>query len=144
MRRVGHFAVRGQAIRQVEVPGDGKYALLQAGANRFLILDVSDPAKPNLVLEEKRHGLLYGDQMMRGLVDDRYISVFWHVSGLHWYDLKAKDGPAFTNDIYPHRIGAANGYVAFGDKAFATLRGGYICLDRKERQSPEAFAKLSN
>jgi len=131
---VGSFEFSNQAIRQVEVPGDGQHALLQAGANRFLILNVSDPGAPELVLEESRHGLLYGDQMMRGLVDDRYTSVFWHVSGLHWYDLKAKPVPIFSGDIYPERLGSSNGFAAFQNKALATARGGYLILDRKEKR----------
>jgi hypothetical protein len=127
---VGHFEFNKQAIRQVEVPGDGKFALLQAGANRFLILDVSDPANPALVLEEARHGLLYGDQTMRGLLEGRYTSVFWHVSGLHWYDLQAKPKPVFSGDRYPERLGSSNGFVAFEGSALATTRGGYLLLDR--------------
>lgn len=131
---VSHFDFSNQAIRQVEVPGDGRHALLQAGANRFLILDVTDPGDPELVLEESRHGLLYGDQMMRGLVDDRYTSVFWHVSGLHWYDLKAEPKPIFSGDQFPERLGSSNGFVAFQNKALATTRGGYFILDREEKR----------
>lgn len=131
---VGHFTFSNEAIRQVEVPGDGKFALLQAGASRFLILDVSTPEKPELLLEETRHGLLYGDQMMRGLIDDRYTSVFWHVSGLHWYDLKAKPKPVFSGDQFPERIGSSNGFATFKNQALATTRGGYLLLDREEKR----------
>ncbi|MDF1861639.1 MAG: hypothetical protein P1U87_15590, partial [Verrucomicrobiales bacterium] len=131
---VGHFEFNNQAIRQVEVPGNGNFALLQAGANRFLILDVSDPTAPTLVLEEARHGLLYGDQTLRGLLEDRYTSVFWHVSGLHWYDLRAKPKPVFSGDRYPERLGSSNGFVVFKNGALATRRGGYLLLDRTEKR----------
>lgn len=128
---IGSYSYPPNAVRQVEVPGDGKYVLLQVGASIFHILDVQDPTQPELVLEDKRFGLLYGDQMMRGLVEDRYTTVFWHVSGTHWYDLKA-DPPAFSGNIYPARLGSPNGQVAFDGQSLATTRGGYVLLDREE------------
>ena len=134
LQRIGHLTHGKEAIRQVEVPGDGRLALLQSGASRFLIVDVADPSVPKLVFEEARHGLLYGDQLMRGLVDDRYSGVFWHVAGFHWYDLKSSPAPSFSGDIYPERLGPANGFVAFGDRVLATARGGYLLLDRAERR----------
>jgi hypothetical protein len=136
LKRVGNFIHGRHAIRQVEVPGDGRYVLLQAGANKFLIVDVSDPTEPKLVFEDTRHGLLYGDQLMRGLVDDRFTCVFWHVSGLHWYDLRATPQPAFSEDHYPERIGSSNGMTVFENHTLATVRGGYRLLDH--RQLPAA------
>lgn len=136
LKQIGHYASPPDAIRQVEVPGDGRFVLLQVGASSFHILDVENPTQPKLVLKDSRHGLLYGDQMMRGLVEDRYTTVFWHVSGTHWYDLKA-DPPAFTGDIYPERLGSPNGQVAFGRQSLVTTRGGYVLLDRKESRSIE-------
>ncbi len=127
---LGRFAVPKRAIRQVEVSLDGQHAMIQVGANQFVILDVQDPAEPRQVLKDTRHGLLYGDQMMRGLVHDRYTCVFWHVTGLHWYDLKADPTPAFSENNYPERIGSSNGLIAFQDKTLATIRGGYRLLDR--------------
>ena len=132
--RVGRFELRGAAIRQVETPDSGNRILIQAGANQFYILDVSDPTKPKQLLKDSRHGLLYGDQMMRGLVEDRYTAVHWHVSGTHWYDLKADPLPVFSGDNFAQRIGSKNGLIAVGDKTLATLRGGYVLLDRSERR----------
>ncbi len=132
--QIGHFELPPQAIRQVEVPGDGRYVLVQAGASKFLILDAIDPTQPKLVLEDSRHGLLYGDQMMRGLVEDRYTTVFWHVSGTHWYDLKS-DPPSFTGNIFPERLGSPNGQMALDNQSLATTRGGYVLLDRTEDRS---------
>ena len=126
----GRFQLRDKAIRQVEVSSDGKHAMLQAGANQFFIVDVQDPAHPKQVFKDARHGLLYGDQMMRGQLDDRYACVFWHVSGLHWYDLKAEPTPVFSDNNYPERIGSSNGMVVFQNKTLATIRGGYRLLDR--------------
>lgn len=51
--------------------------MIQIGANQFAILDLQDPAEPRQVLKDTRHGLLYGDQTMRGLVHDRYTCIFW-------------------------------------------------------------------
>jgi len=70
---------------------------------------------------------------MQGLAEDRYACVFWHVSGLHWYDMSNGPAPAYSGDNYPLRIGAANGLVAYQGKTLATLRGDYVLLDRHER-----------
>ena len=140
LKSLGRFEVPKRAIRQVELSPDGRHAMIQVGANQFYILDVQDPSQPRQVLKDTRHGLLYGDQMMRGLIDDRYTCVFWHVSGLHWYDLKAEPTPAFSEKNYPERIGSSNGLIAFQDKTLATIRGGYRLLERSDAiGEPDAF-----
>jgi hypothetical protein len=136
-KRVGRFQLRNTPIRQVETPGSGDRILIQAGANQFYILDVSDPSKAKQLLKDSRPGLLYGDQMMRGLVESRYAAVHWHVSGVYWYDLKADPLPVYSGDNFGHRIGSKNGLIAFGDKTLATVRGGYVLLDRSERRPLE-------
>jgi len=132
--RHGQYRVNDRAIKQVEVPAPGKYALIQVGANTLQIIDISNPAAPERVLNESRPGLLYGDQLMRGLAENRYACVFWHVSGLHWYDISGVSGPSYSGDNCPLRIGAANGLVEYRQKTLATLRGGYLLLDRHERR----------
>ena len=134
LQEIGRYRVAGNAIKQVEVPGDGKYALVQVGVHKIQILDVTDPADPRSVLEDQHPGLLYGDQLMRGLIDDRYTCAFWHVSGLHWYDLKSDGGPRYTGDNFPGRIGSGNGLIAHRGKTLAVTRGGYLLLGRNERR----------
>ncbi len=134
INRLSRFRIPGRAIRQVEAPKTGNHILIQSGANRFGILDVSSPHSVKAVLDEARPGLLYGDQMMRGLVDERYACVFWHVSGLHWYDLKADSVPVFSGDNNSERIGSANGLTAFRGKTLATVRGGFVVLDRRDKR----------
>ncbi len=134
MTLLGKYQVKGQAIKQVEVPAPGNFALIQVGAGQFQIIDITQPASPREVLKESRLGLLYGDQMMRGLAENRFACVFWHVSGLHWYDLHAKPKPVFSGDNIPLRIGAVNGLVEYQNKTLATVRGGYILLNRQDRR----------
>ena len=134
MNEIGRYRVPNNTIRQVEVPGDAKYALLQVGVHKIQIVDVTNPAVPRKVLEDQHPGLLYGDQLMRGLIEDRYTCAFWHVSGLHWYDLKADDGPRYSGENFPGRIGSGNGLIAHAGKTMAITRGGYLLLDRDERR----------
>ncbi len=134
LAEIGRYRVRNNTIRQVEVPGDAKYAIVQIGVHKIQIVDVTNPSAPRKVLEDHHAGLLYGDQLMRGLVEDRYACVFWHVSGLHWYDLKAEGGPRYTTDNFPGRIGSGNGMIAHAGKTLAMTRGGYLLLDRSERR----------
>jgi hypothetical protein len=131
---IGRYRVPNNTIKEVEVPGDGVYAIVQIGVHKIQIIDMTDPAKPRKVLEDQHPGLLYGDQTMRGLIDGRYTCVFWHVSGLHWYDLKADGGPRYTGDNFPGRIGSGNCLIAHQNKTMAITRGGYLLLDRHERR----------
>lgn len=134
-QKTGSFHLPGKAIRQVEVPASTDRVMIQAGANQFYVLDASGAQKPKLIFEDKRHGLLYGDQMMRGLVEDRYAAVFWHVTGTYWYDLLAQPKPIYSGDNFPQRTGSSNGSIAMGKQTLITLRGGYILVDRSERRA---------
>jgi hypothetical protein len=134
LNEIGRYSVTGNTIRQVEVPGDANYAIVQVGVHKIHFVDVTNPADPQMVLEDQHPGLLYGDQLMRGLIDGRYACAFWHVSGLHWYDLKADGGPRYTGDNFPGRIGSGNGLIAHAGKTLAVTRGGYLLLDRDERR----------
>jgi len=134
LNEIGRYRVPKNTIKQIEIPGDGTYAIVQIGVHKIHIVDLTNPAIPRKVLEDQHPGLLYGDQLMRGLVDGRYTCAFWHVSGLHWYDLKAEGGPRYTEDNFPGRIGSGNGLIAHANKTLAITRGGYLLLDRVERR----------
>ena len=136
---VGGYQVRGKPIRQVETPDSGNRIIIQVGGSQFSILDVSDPVKVKPLLTDQQRGLLYGDQMMRGLVEDRYAAIHWHVGGVYWYDLKAKPLPVSTGDNFPVRIGSKNGLIALGDKTLATVRKGYVLLDKSDRGPLDAL-----
>ncbi len=134
LKEIGRYRVPNNTIRHVEVPGDGKYVLVQVGVHKIQIVDTSNPASLQRVMEDQHLGLLYGDQLMRGLIEERYACAFWHVSGLHWYDLKADGRPRYTGDNFPGRIGSGNGLIAHAGRTLATTRGGYLLLDRNERR----------
>ena len=136
LREIGRYRVPNRTVKQVEAPGDGRYALIQVGVHKIQILNLADPAQPRKVLEDQHPGLLYGDQLMRGLIDDRYSCAFWHVSGLHWYDLKADGGPVYTKQNFPGRTGSGNGLIAHNNQTLAVTRGGYLLLDRGDRRQP--------
>ena len=110
---------------------DGQHAMIQIGANQFAILDLQDPAEPRQVLKDTRHGLLYGDQMMRGLVHDRYTCISRHISGLHRYDIKADPTTTFSekkisSSVNPCLIAVTNG-IAFVSNAYE----GMLLLEEK-------------
>lgn len=135
----GRYQPQNRPVKQVVVPPPGKYAMLQVGSTYLHIVDVSQPVEPKLALSDKHHGLLYRHQIMDGLLDDRYACVFWHVSGLYWYDLYGEATPRYTGDNYPQRIGSANGLVPFHGKTLVICRGGYALIERNERRSLHAL-----
>ncbi|MEM7143739.1 MAG: hypothetical protein AAF591_01310 [Verrucomicrobiota bacterium] len=136
LTRLSNYREGDRPIRQVEWP-PGPHALVQEGAGTFKIINLDEPANPELVLTDSHPGLLYGDQTMQGLTDENLACIFWHVSGLHWYDLSPGKKPTYTGDNFPGRTGSPNGLVALGDKTLTTTRGGYLLLDPSERRPLE-------
>ncbi len=128
----GRYRVPGQRIRQVSVPAPEQYALVQVGGQDLHIVDLSTPERPQRVLQDRRLGLLYGHQMLDALVEGRYIAAFWHVSGLHWYDLGNPAGPVYFGQAQPERLGVLDGIATLGDQALVIREGGYVLAKPKQ------------
>jgi hypothetical protein len=133
----GRYRARRATVRQVVIPPPGTYALLHVGASYLHVVDISNPSNATCVLRDTHVGLLVGDQIADGLLESRYACVFWHVSGLHWYDLREGSQPAYTGDSYPYRIGAQNGIAFLEHQALVTYQGKYFLLDREETRPPD-------
>lgn len=133
---LGRYRVPGQRVRHVAVPPPGKYALVEVGGSTLHIVDVSNPAAPKLVLKDVRPGLLYGNQIMDGLIEGRYASVFWHVSGLHWYDLYGGPKPVALGQKQAGRFNPQeNGVTVRDGKALTTRKGGYVIFAHDDPKS---------
>lgn len=131
LTRKGVYDAKGKRVRYVAVPEPGKHALLEVGSGRLHIVDLADPTQPRVVLEDSRHGLFYGYQLLDHLVEGRYAGAFWHVSGLHWYDLST-DPPTYQGNHPTGRFGMTEGLVPFQGKLLATRRRGYVRFDFAE------------
>ncbi len=127
----GRYRVRGRRVRYLTVPAPGRFALAQVGASTLHIVDVSDPQKPRLALEDNQFGLLYGHQVLDGLADGRHAAAYWHVSGIHWYDLGV-DPPRREPQLATGRVSMLDGLALHRGQLLSPRRGGYILLDRSE------------
>ncbi|MEW6357854.1 MAG: hypothetical protein AB1696_16085 [Planctomycetota bacterium] len=137
MKTIGRFRVRGQLVKQVVVPKQGKYALLDVGRDSLYIIDITDPTNPTKVLKDSHLGLLYGYQISTDLFEDRYACCLWHVTGYYWYDLYGGPTPVYSGDNYPERTGAQNGIAVLPngkDGLMTTSRGTYAIVNRQERR----------
>jgi hypothetical protein len=123
-----------QTVRHVTIPEPGKYALLQGGSSHLYLVDISIPDAPVIVLKDQQHGLLYTDQFSDNLIQQRYASVFWHVSGFYWYDLLHRPKPVRTDHRYAERIGSKNGITIWRDQILTIARGGYYLLEMGEQR----------
>jgi hypothetical protein len=141
LTKIGGYRAGDVTIRQVVIPPPGKYALLHVGSSALHIVDVSNPADVKCVLKDTRTGLLYGDQIADGLLEGRYACVFWHVSGLYWYDLYGGAKPVYTGDNYGYRFDAQNGVALLEHAALVTYQRGYIILQRGETRPPDELPK---
>lgn len=133
LTRKGTYNAGGQRVRYVAVPSPGKYALLEVGSSQLHIVDVTDPGDPRLALKDVQHGLFYGYQLVDHLVEGKYAGAFWHVSGLHWYDLSTNP-PSYQGNHPTGRFGMSEGLVPFGDGLLATRGGGYVRFDFEENR----------
>lgn len=131
---IGRYQVKGKPIKYVAVPDPGRYALLEVGASTLYIVDVSDPRRPRLALEDERHGLFYGYQLSDKLQGGRYATAFWHVSGVHWYDLQGVQ-PTFAGQHPAGRFDPLNGIAVMGEQMIATRNGGLVFFDHTKMRS---------
>lgn len=135
---LGRYVVPGdKPVKYVAVPEPGRFALVQVGSNSLHIVDVSDPAKPRLVLEDKRHGLLYGHQLCDQLAEGR-AAVFWHVSGLHWYDLSG-DKPVFAGNHPRGSFDPLSGLAVLDGQLLTTRRGGLLRFAQTENRALDSL-----
>jgi hypothetical protein len=134
LKLIGRHHVKGQRVRHVVVPPPGKYALVQVGEGALHIVDISNPNAPKLSLKDSHLGLLYGNQIMDGLIDNRYAAVFWHASGLYWYDLYGGSTPVCTGQIHENRFNPQNGVTVLKNQVLTTRRNGYVMFDRQEKR----------
>lgn len=116
-------SARKKAIRQAMVYADGARAVVQSG-QRFLVLDITDPAHPMQIAEHKV-SILYGDQMSQGAIDDRFACVWGHNTGIRWLDF-AREGEAINTGIdLADRYYFSAGIVPIDKQFLCPTRGGY-------------------
>ncbi len=124
LRPLGRYdAPGGQAIRQGMVYAGGTRAVLQSG-NKFLVLDVTDPASPRRIAECQMK-IIYGNQMSRGDVEDRYACVWGHIDGVRWLDFGKPAGEIDTGVDLTDGYSFFAGIAAVGDQFLCTCPGGY-------------------
>ncbi len=132
---LGRYQVPGKPVKQVVVPDAEKpCVLLDVGADAFHVVDVSAPDNPHLLLQDHHLGLLYGDQIARTLLHQRYACAFWHVSGIYWYDLQSAESQMVGR--YPHRMSPVDGLTVLDDAVLVTYHGAYFLLTPGETRTP--------
>jgi len=138
LKELGRYQVSNKPVKYVVAPTPGRFVLLEVGGNDLHIVDVTIPAQPKLALSDKRHGLLYGHQLCDQLLGGRYAAVFWHASGLHWYDLGGAK-PVFAGQHPEGRFDMLNGVTVIGDKLVATRNGGFVQFDQEESAAMDSL-----
>jgi len=115
-----------QAIKQVRVAPNGRYAVVHAGGGGYEIVDVSDWNRIKLAKPERGWGgLVYYRQLCNGFIDGRYICGTWCAGRTFMSDLGG-DEPVDLPDptgVLPDMT--CGGYCACGQYALVTRDGGY-------------------
>ncbi len=131
MELAGHYDAYGRTVRHAVLPGDGKYALIQAGCRWFQVIDVSNPEHPAEMFAHSPYtGMMSGRQIGDGLALGRYACCFWHAAGLFWYDLAGSSAkPSLSPYSQMQRLSMLNGITFMDGQAVFTYNKGYILLD---------------
>lgn len=87
LKHLSTYLPKKQIVRQIGVYSEFPYALLQEGSSTLVILDVRNPEQPLEIFRQDNRGFNYGHQFPNALIDGRYAGIFWHTSGVFWYDL---------------------------------------------------------
>lgn len=136
LEELGRFRLPGQNVKQVACPPPGRFALIHAGGARVWIVDVSDPAKPEVALTDSQVGLFYGDQLVPEMLGGRYLVAHWHRSGPAWYDVASADRPKLLGNTPDDRLYSfTDGACALGDRLLITKRGRIQILEPGEMRS---------
>ncbi|MDO5580583.1 MAG: hypothetical protein Q4G69_05575 [Planctomycetia bacterium] len=81
----------GKTVRQIMIPPQGSVILAKAANNQIHFIDISDPSLPRKVLmDAKIAGILYGRDLVDGLVDGKYAVCTAQGTGILWFDLSGK------------------------------------------------------
>ncbi|MCB1062579.1 MAG: hypothetical protein KDN20_06635 [Verrucomicrobiae bacterium] len=132
LTEIGRLRLPGRNVKQVVCPPPGRFALLHCGSAQTLIADVSDPAKPEIVLQDSQVGLFYGDQLVPEMLGGKYLVAHWHRSGPAWYDVSGPKPTLFGNSPDERRYSWTDGACALGDRLLITKRGRLQLLEPGE------------
>ncbi|MBI4978410.1 MAG: hypothetical protein HZC28_13100 [Spirochaetes bacterium] len=136
LQPVGQYRDPQYPVKQVVIAVPGKYVLLHVGGVNIHVVDVSDPSKPVLAFKDKQLGLLYGYQIADGLFENRWALCFWHVSGLHWYDITGGAKPVYAGNM-ALRMNPADGAFFIEGGALVTSKGGYFIVRHGDTKDPD-------
>ena len=129
-----------QAIRQVQVTPDGRFAVVQAGGGGYEILNLSDPATIKRVEEVRGWGgLVYYRQLGNGFIDDRMIAGTWCAGRTFLSDLGGDEPVALPDPLNLLPDMKRGGYAASGAFALVTRNGGYSVYEPKREGDYENF-----
>lgn len=129
-----------QAIRQVQVTPDGRFAVVQAGGGGYEILDVSDPTSIERIEEVRGWGgLVYYRQLGNGFIDDRIIAGTWCAGRTFLSDLGGDEPAALPDPLHLLPDMKRGGYAASGAFALVTRKGGYSVYEPKREGDYEGF-----
>ena len=131
----GRYAPEKAMVKQVSVPMPGRYAFLQMGSQGVAIVDIADPDNPEQAIDQQV-GLMYGDQLCLGLVEDRYVCAYGHDRGIFWFDLTAAPPVRAGNNPKTMIYGA--GIVSLGSQILISKTGGYLLAS----QDSQDLAKM--
>jgi hypothetical protein len=134
LKEVGRLKMPGQGVKQVVAPAPGRFAMLHCGGSRLSIIDVSDPAKPVVVLSDNQIGLFYGDQLADALVGGRYLVARWHRGGPSWYDVAGEKPVRASYDPESKFFTWNDAGCAWKDKLLISARGKYAVLEANDRR----------
>lgn len=125
LERVGTYQSE-QAIRQVQVVPNGKFAVVHAGGQGYEILDVSNSNDIALVEEVRGWGgLVYYRQLCNGFVDDEVTCGTWCAGRTFMSDLSGKEPEGLPDPLGLLPDMKRGGYSACGEYALVTRNGGY-------------------
>lgn len=115
-----------QAIRQVRVAPNGRFAVVQAGGGGYEILDVSESQGIKLAKQERGWGgLVYYRQLGNGFIEDQVVCGTWCAGRTFMSDLSGGEPSNLPDPLGLLPDMRRGGYAACGKYALVTRNGGY-------------------
>lgn len=130
---LGRYVVDCYTVRQVVIPEQGKYAIIQVGSKWLHIVDIENPKAPELVyLDTQFKGQQFSRQLSSGLAEGRYVACIWHSYGFFWYDIFGGSRPKYAGYCCKNPFLAFNGIVCTPEHTLMTHDKGYVLPDLRD------------
>jgi len=139
---LGRYKPDHEAVFQLLIDPEEKFALLHAGHSTLDIVDISNPLHMRRVKKFRNRPPFYRLPIARGFMRGRYAACFWPGQGCYLYDIRKEEGVDLVGQVFPPILWI-NGMAIFDDRIMTIHEGGYLLGELPREDGNMSYDKVS-